>query len=508
MATAGEFAAGVLRAAGWEILFSGVLFSIVLGLSALLRNASPKLRHALWALVLLRLVLPLDLSTPFSLGRLADRARLAPALESAWLVGSPGSQGDERAALGGETAGAAATDSALDAAGWSLPLLALWAVGVLFVASALGRRRRTYRKVVGRAERVCDPAVLESLSSWKKELGVRRPVSLVTSDALRSPFTYGAVRPVIFLPRAVLASGDAGLVESVLAHELAHVRRWDDLVLKAELCVASLYFFNPIAWLSLRQRREESERICDELVLSSGRLSARTYAQSIVAVVKLGLTGEARLAPALVARRRTLRARLEKIMIQKTHRSGRARRLYPTPVAAALALLLLPMAGDSSGVVPVGGAVAPQDERPAQSVTLSNPMPGARISAAWGPMLNPFTREKADHRGIDLVGRRGAEIHAAAAGEVEEATTDYAGGASHGTVVILDHGGGIKTFYSHLDRLDVRKGQRVSRGDVLGTQGSTGKVTGAHLHFEVWENGEFRDPALFVTEWRDDRADQ
>lgn len=508
LATAGEFAAAVLRGAGWEILFSGVLFSIVLGLTALLRNASPSLRHALWALVLLRLVLPLDLSTPFSLGRLAERARLAPALESAWLVASPASAGDGQAAVGAETAGAAATDSALGAVGWELPLLALWLVGVLFVASALARRRRSYREVVRRAQRVYDPAVLELLSRWRRELGVRRRVRLVTSKELRVPFTHGAIRPVIFLPRAVLASGDAGLVESVLAHELAHVRRWDDLVLKAELCVASLYFYNPIAWLGLRKMREESERICDELVLSSGRLSARTYAQSIVAVLKLGLSGTGNLAPALIARRRTLRARLETIMAQKTQLGGRARRLYPTPVAAAMGLLLLPMAGGSSSVVPVGGAVASRDESPVQSVILANPMPGARISAAWGPMLNPFTREKADHRGIDLVGKPGAEIHAAAAGVVEEATTDYTGGATYGTIVILDHGGGIKTFYSHLDRLDVRKGQRVARGDVLGTQGSTGRVTGAHLHFEVWENGEFRDPGLFVSEWRDDRPEQ
>ena len=107
-----------------------------------------------------------------------------------------------------------------------------------------------------------------------------------------------------------------------------------------------------------------------------------------------------------------------------------------------------------------------------------------------------------------MVGKPGSEIHAAAAGRVEEATTDYAGGAAHGTVVILDHGGGIKTFYSHLDRLDVAKGQSVACGEVLGTQGTTGKVTGAHLHFEVWENGEFRDPALFVSEWREEGSTQ
>jgi bla regulator protein BlaR1 len=505
-----ELAAAALRAAGWEVLFSGLLFFIVLGLTGFLRTASPSLRHALWGLVLLRLVLPLDLSMPFSLGALAERARLAPALESAWLDAWPASSVDGGVGLGAEALASSATDRALVGAGWELAVLSVWILGVLIVAFSLVRRRRSYRALVRAAEPVSHPAVLKLLSGWKSELGIRRRVRLVTSDELRVPFTCGTIRPAIFLPRAVLESREADLVESVLAHELAHVRRWDDLVLKGKLVVAALYFFNPIAWLSLRKMEEESERICDELVLSSGRLSGRTYGRSIVAVLKLGLGGEANLAPALSSPRRTLRARLETIMAEKSFSGKRARKLYPIPVAVALGLLLLPMAGGSSGVGPAGTDIAAQGGSPgqAQTLTLSNPMPGARISAAWGPMLNPFTREKAHHRGIDLVGKPGSEIRAAAPGQVELATTEYSGGETHGTVVILDHGGGIKSFYSHLDRLDVAKGQRVARGDVLGTQGSTGKVTGAHLHFEVWENGDFRDPALFVSEWQGDGGGQ
>jgi murein DD-endopeptidase MepM/ murein hydrolase activator NlpD len=501
MATASELAAAVLRAGGWEVLFSGLLFLIVLGLTGLLRNAAPSLRHALWGLVLLRLVLPLDLAMPFSLGALVERVRLVPAIESAWPDAWPASTVAGQAPLGDE--GRATARGTLDAASWELVVLAAWALGVVIVGSGLGRRRRSYREVVGRARPVSEPAVLGRLHCWQSELGIRRSVRLVTSDEPHVPFTFGTIRPAIFLPRAVLESREADLVESVLAHELAHVRRWDDLLLKAKLCVASLYFFNPVAWLTLRRMQEESERICDETVLSSGRLSARAYGRSIVAVLRLGVGQEASLAPALFSRRGTLRARLEAIMSRQSHRRIGGRTLYPIPVAMALGLLLLPMAGPSD--VGSGGAeVAAQSVSRGQEVgvlALSNPMPGARISAAWGPMLNPFTREEAHHRGVDLVGKPGSEIHAAAAGQVEEATTDYADGAGHGTVVIVDHGGGIKTFYSHLDRMDVAKGQSVARGDVLGTQGATGKVTGAHLHFEVWESGEFRDPALFVGEW-------
>jgi len=517
MATASELAAAVLRAGGWEVLFSGVLFVIVLALTGLLRNASPSLRYALWGLVLLRLVLPLDLSLPFSLGTLAERVRLAPAIESALLEVWPAPVVTEPAAPGDD--GIVLARGTLDAARWELAVLAAWVLGVVIVGSRLERRRRWYRDVIGRARPVSDPAVLGLLHSWKRELGVRRRVRLLTSDERCVPFTCGTVRPSIYLPRAVLESREPDLVESVLAHELAHVRRWDDLLLKAKLCVTSLYFFNPVPWLTLRRMQEESERICDETVLSIGRLGARAYGRSIVAVLRLGMGQEARLAPALFSRRGTVKARLETIMARQSFGGKRARRLYPIPVAASLGLILLPMAGTPSGIVPTVDDVASQGGSPrqAQTVSLSNPMPGARISAAWGPMLNPFTREQSHHRGVDLVGKPGAEIHAAAAGRVEEATTDYSGGAAYGTVVILDHGDGIKTLYAHLDRLDVEKGQRVSRGDVLGTQGATGQVTGggrpvrtpgAHLHFEVWENGEVRDPALFVGEWGEEGSAQ
>ncbi len=510
LASLSEVAASAVRVAGWEVAFSAVLFVIVLGLTVALRNSAPSLRHALWGLVLLRLVLPLDLSMPFSMGALAERANLAPGFESVWPEARPAATTDQRGAPAkeGPAPQLALRERGVEA--WKLAALVVWLFGALGVAVVLTRRRRSYRAVVRNASAVSDPAVLALLRRWKSELRVRRAVRLATSSHPHTPFTYGTLRPVIFLPRAVLERDEPGLLESVLAHELAHVRRWDDLLLKGQLVISALYFFNPIAWLAAGKMREESERACDELVLSRGRLTARTYGRSIVTVLKLGLACESSVAPALASRRRRLKARLEAIMVKSTLRKGGVRALYPIPAALALGLVLLPMAGTSSGAVSGGDGVTALQEGSRdqeRAVVMSNPMPGARVSAAWGPMLSPFTGNKAHHRGIDLVGKPDSEIHAAAGGTVAEATADYSGGEAHGTVVILDHGNGIKTFYSHLERLDVAKGQRVAEGEVLGTQGSTGKVTGPHLHFEVWVNGEFRDPALFVSEWQSDERE-
>jgi murein DD-endopeptidase MepM/ murein hydrolase activator NlpD len=68
----------------------------------------------------------------------------------------------------------------------------------------------------------------------------------------------------------------------------------------------------------------------------------------------------------------------------------------------------------------------------------------------------------------------------------------------NGRTVILDHGEGLITMYNHLDRVDVAKGARVARGDVIGTVGRTGRVTAAHLHWTVSLNNARVDPALFL----------
>ncbi len=480
----------------WELLFSIVLFAVVLGLTTVLRKASPVFRHALWGLVLVRLVLPVGLTSPVSIGSIVSQGTRATGVESFWMGEWP-----ELHAVDG-TAGFGGQETVIGTAQVStgLPIVALWLVGVIAVGTALVRRRRHYARVIRNGEPVLDAGARNVTETWRERFGVRRSVRLVTSGELGTPFTCGSVRPVIYLPAAVLRHEDAAVPESVIGHEMAHIKRWDDLQLVLQLFFSALYFFNPVAWLSAGRMREESERICDELVLSHSDLSRAAYGRCIVAVARLGFPGEAGAMPALSSGKRRLHMRIKSILTLKSTATRRLRVAYSVPTAFAFGIFFLPMAGGG------GSEISPETEMASQAqeaeVALANPMPGSRVSAAWGPMIHPFTGEEVHHRGIDLVGRAGAHIHAAGDGLVEEATIEYSGGADHGTVVVLDHGGGIKTFYSHLGNLSVHEGQRVSQGEVLGTQGVTGKTSGPHLHFEVWVNGEYVDPSLYLVDWR------
>lgn len=98
------------------------------------------------------------------------------------------------------------------------------------------------------------------------------------------------------------------------------------------------------------------------------------------------------------------------------------------------------------------------------------------------------------HTGLDIEGRTGQPIGAASDGRVTFTGWDGA----YGKTVVISHGGGLVTKYAHLSKIEVEEGQQVSRGDLIGLVGSTGRSTGSHLHFEVIANGAFQNPMRYL----------
>ena len=99
------------------------------------------------------------------------------------------------------------------------------------------------------------------------------------------------------------------------------------------------------------------------------------------------------------------------------------------------------------------------------------------------------------HTGIDFAAPLGTPVRSVAEGRVEFAGTQK----GYGNVVYIEHGNGRRTtVYAHLSRIDVREGQSVMRGETIGAVGNSGTATGAHLHFEVRENGRPIDPSLLA----------
>jgi murein DD-endopeptidase MepM/ murein hydrolase activator NlpD len=130
----------------------------------------------------------------------------------------------------------------------------------------------------------------------------------------------------------------------------------------------------------------------------------------------------------------------------------------------------------------------------AEALPLNKPVVHPVRSSGYGVRFDPFTRRPAFHAGQDFSGGFNTPILATAPGIVS-----FTGARSgYGNTVEIDHGRGFKTRYAHLQGIAVRRGQKVGVGQRIGGMGSTGRSTGVHLHYEVWQNGRVQDPTRFL----------
>jgi len=132
------------------------------------------------------------------------------------------------------------------------------------------------------------------------------------------------------------------------------------------------------------------------------------------------------------------------------------------------------------------GAIAIPSEKPVRL---------AAFTSGYGVRSDPFKGGAAMHAGIDLSGPLGTPIYATADGVVMNAGWNSGG---YGNLIKIDHGRGIETRYGHLSSIGIQPGQKVTRGQLIGRMGSTGRSTGSHLHYEVRIDGRAVNPIPFM----------
>lgn len=486
-------ASDVLHAAWAELVFASVVCAVVWLVCRTLGERWLSLQQALWVLVLVRLVLPPGLAQPYGAGALLDRLGLgypwndAGDPVTAWLP------------AGASTRAAAARAAPIPRSDtWALPILSLWVLGVTGLFRRDSRRARHYRRILREASPVQDAGVLRTCDEWRRRLGIRRRVQLVTSDARVAPFTAGLLRPIVFLPSAVLAQARSLGLATALGHELGHVARCDSLWMHVQQGVQRLYFFHPAVWLVSRRLRAGREQLCDALVVARGLATAQEYAHGLLDVLDLNLPGVS--APALTPTQRRIAMRIHTVLA--TSAAHRSRRGLVWAVAVIVGGFLLPLASAKVPSEPIAVATAaPQGvqaapEAPESSTLhwahgLANPLPGGLLRSAFGKRPDPMTQHQVFHSGIDLSAPLGTPVLAPSDGRVS-----FVGAkGGHGNALILAHAARIETRYAHLQAFNVRAGQHVQRGDVIAFVGDTGRsLGGAHLHYEVWIRNTMRNP--------------
>lgn len=525
-----------------EVVYSTILFFFIWGLVRLLKRQSAYWRFGLWMLVFIRLVLPPDLYFPVSAGNLINQL---PGINKAEMItpGNPDAprQNGHAVSTSKETRltekdsqhpGSARTKSITVSISdkyisWPVVLAMAWFAGFVFSFFIFSKQLFGFYRVAKRAKPVHNEILSTALAYWRDQFGITRAVRIVSSDECLSPFTIGIFRPVIFIPLSLVESNDTGTLKSIIAHEMVHIDRLDDLWIKLQNLVRIFYFFHPVVWYANRQLNFEREQICDAEVLSRRKISPGSYGKGILSVLKLNAKGfgAAKPLPGFGGQVMEVEQRIRNIMkedIMKTRNS-----LFVFLVIAIIGVFVLPMApgGKASARDPEAvenNAVALTDGWFAnkfdpeiyQKEKLPRDLLGNKINPNLEGQVsqgNSFqsSMDKGHTPGIDYL-VAGEPVRAAAAGIVHfvgegrpvagneggmyvRVYHDFYDGLKNESYprVTLYRNQAYRSTYYHLSKVEVKQYQAVKRGQVIGYGFPLGTDNKQRVKLVVEERGNF-----------------
>jgi beta-lactamase regulating signal transducer with metallopeptidase domain len=324
LAGAGAFALAVT-------LKASLLVALGFVAAALLRDRSAAQRHLVWsvalaasaAMPLLQLALP------------SIEVAILPAAASA-----PASMGVASPVAPAVEVRTAPVSTTAPAAAPALPkpevlLAGLWLLGVLALSVRLAGGVLRVWWIERRSSEVTDDGWVRLTDTLSRRLKLGRIVTLLRAEPAAVPMTWGVFRPVVVLP-GESAEWDEERRTVVLAHELAHVRRWDALTQWVAHVAVVVHWYNPLVWMAARRLRDERERACDDAVLAIGaRPSA--YADHLLTLVQSLGRSEGPVAALAMARRSQFEGRLLAILDRAVPRRGVSRTALASAVVLALA---------------------------------------------------------------------------------------------------------------------------------------------------------------------------
>lgn len=324
------------------------------------------------------------------------------------------------------------------------------------------------------------------LYQWKREASVIKIPhgSYWVHPKITSPFSFFNT---VFVPAKLPTES----LELILLHEYAHVNlchSWDRLL--SELVVA-LAWYSPFTWVLKKHLIEVHEFQADAKVLEKSTKPSEyqlfllqfTLVQSPVWGSKInGCSTKLR------------------IQMMREQRKGFPfiKKLAVTLLMAGVCLLwacenatpklIAQVDGSSANWQPVVSKVSVvevPDGTPMKNLTID------LLRSSFGMRKHPITKENIMHKGVDFAGQVGIPVLAAGNGIVRKAAFDADG---YGYYVIIDHPGGYSTLYAQLSEFQVKEGESLQRGQVLGNVGSSGMSTAPHLHYEIMKDGKNINP--------------
>jgi TonB family protein len=350
----------------------GIKGAVALGFAFLvavaLRRGSASVRYAMWTCALTAvLVLPVvsSIGPRWSFSRSAwrratltasDVAQAAPSVSVVVHARRPAAQG--------------------------LPMM-IWIAGVMAMLARVGFGHWRVRSMFGAAKKIRDSEWVSAAQESAASIGFRRAVVLKLSTATDVPLSYGLIRATVLLP----GESEHWTEERrriVLSHEMIHARRLDSVWGLLAQCALAVNWFNPLAWLAIRQFRKEQERSCDDAVVAAGTAST-VYASHLVDLARSIAIPE----PALgMAERFDLEGRVH-ALLDSTRKRAAAGRTFCAAMLAGTMALVIPLAAVHAQAIPKSPSGVASGEVPLK--ISEEPKPELALSK---PLRRPPARER------------------------------------------------------------------------------------------------------------------
>lgn len=361
-----------------------------------------------------------------------------------------------------------------------------WTVllGLVFIISLLqfGRVVKQWQRLQ-RLIKLTEPVAAATVLSPAQLASISPNVEIRQTLAAISPFIAGWNRMVLVVP-AYIWQLSAQQRYLLLAHELVHLKRRDPQQLLVLRILVAFCWFIPVLRYIEQAFIRSIELTVDQAVLAKQPEQAAIYGQTLLSSLKLSQVNQlSTLTPGFIhnnADQGFYQQRLQQLFQRSPGLSVWQR--WRISIALGCSVLLLQLSSSTLSY-----------SNPPEEWLL--PVDKVQVSSFYAEK-HPI-RQNRPHQGVDFSAAAGTTIKATHKGKVliADATSLNSG---YGKVVLIDHGHGYQTLYAHLDDFYITGGQTVKAGEPIGTVGTTGRVTGPHLHFEILLNGRQQNPADYL----------
>jgi len=329
---------------------------------------------------------------------------------------------------------------------------------------------------------------LRAFSPVQQKVIANNRVRILVTDCSVSPFVFGFFRVSLVLPESVFTMPTTQQT-LLIDHELMHIKRQDPKAVIVFRFCSSLFWFNPFIRFMEQRFLQSMELNCDSAVISANPESKLTYARALIASLKLNKsTFDSGLMSYFSGpgfNKQDFENRIKLAMSGHTNKRlswrNRVALVLISSFIGCCAMAAKPFMS-LQGVDPF-------------SVDGIIPLHSGRISSGYDD-ISDF-RGNRPHQGIDFSAAIGTNVVASFSGWIIIAD-DVTLHQNYGKVILIEHPEQTQSLYAHLDSFAVESGQYISAGDIIGTVGATGRVTGPHLHFEVLDNGKHADPKNYL----------